>query len=248
MYNILMVRLVGPLFSLSASGTFAGTVKYWYGPYGPVCGSPKRAVGATTPLWEINKEWFKAASDRWKTFNAVVKKAWHLYAHGKGDCGRDLFMGKQIEMWNLSPVNDVTFPTAPYYSIPDAPGVHYEDLIWWPVGVAQIKENQWKFWLWDGYYSAGYTPGVSHAGFWGYGNVHSSQELRDAFSSTVAGVRWYRVLDNSNPPSEDDRLPDTDQWFITVFGITEHINYFWYRLIRINGDLTNLTYAYRLSL
>lgn len=105
-----MVKVIAPLFSLSASGVIGKCLLY----YG-VGGYPRvRRVRSrfTSPgnIWEVNKEWFKKASARAKTLTEWQKKAWPIAYPSKCDTWRDIFMGKQIEMWNASPLNDISWP------------------------------------------------------------------------------------------------------------------------------------------
>lgn len=247
-----MAKLVGPLMSLSASGKFADTFRFWYGPYGPVCGSLKRYKHATTPAWEVNTVLFKNASNRWNTFNKVVRKAWFLFAYGKGDCGRDLFMGKQIEMWNLSLLNDITYPTAPYPVLPHVPGVKHDDQGWWPVEFYDKGEGVYILIIWDGYYSKS-CRGAVVPWDWGYNkpggiaylNYHRPGTLIKDFYYSVAGIRWYRVLDTGRDPLETEKMPDTEKWSFATYSLSGHTHYWWYRFVRLNGDLTNLRLAYK---
>jgi hypothetical protein len=61
-------------------------------------------------VWEVNKVWFKLASDRAKTLTQEQKWAWQKAYLSVCDVWRDLFMGKQIEAWNNSPQNNLTWP------------------------------------------------------------------------------------------------------------------------------------------
>lgn len=105
-----MVVVLGPCFSLSASGLMGKALLYYDTKYGARVRIPKRTFVPPAPIWEINIVWFKAASDRAKTLTTEQKWAWQKAYPGKCDAWRDIFMGKQIEWWNLSPQNDLTWP------------------------------------------------------------------------------------------------------------------------------------------
>ena len=108
-----MVNVIAPLFSLSASGLVGKALFYYDTKYGARVRSPKRSFVPPGTIWEVNKEWFKKASDRFKTVLTKEQKwAWMLFSEWYCDTYRDVFMGVQIQYWNLSPLNDVTWPYA----------------------------------------------------------------------------------------------------------------------------------------
>jgi hypothetical protein len=106
-----MAQVIAPLFSLSASGTFGKALLYYDTRFGARVRSPKKYFVPPGSIWEVNKEWFKKASDRSKELTPCQKKAWQLAYSGVCDTWRDIFMGQQIEAWNLSPENDLSWPT-----------------------------------------------------------------------------------------------------------------------------------------
>lgn len=124
-----MVKLVGPMMSLEASGNFAKTVNFFYGPAGAVVRLKKRIFTPPGQVWYVNQAAFKAASDRWKTFSKIQQNAWNMSFFTICDTGRDLFMGKQIENWNLSPENDLSWPEK---YVPDFP---------WPEGRSYTNDD-----------------------------------------------------------------------------------------------------------
>jgi hypothetical protein len=105
-----MVKLVGPLMSLSASGTFSKDLNFFYGPSGPVARRVKRSFTPPGQIWFVNQEYFKQANVRWSTLTSIQKEAWKVYFEPTCDTPRDRFIGKQIEMWNIHPTNDITWP------------------------------------------------------------------------------------------------------------------------------------------
>lgn len=102
--------LVGPVLSLSATGQFGKTIFYYESPHGAVARIKKRTFTPPAGSWFVNNVYFKAASDRAKAFSKAQQKAWNLAFPTICDTWRDIYMGKQIEAWNLSPVNDLTWP------------------------------------------------------------------------------------------------------------------------------------------
>jgi hypothetical protein len=73
--------------------------------------SPRKTFVPPGNAWEVNKEWFTLANDRWKNDLTTEQRwAWEFYSLSHCDIGRDLFVGKQIQMWNMSPQNMVTWP------------------------------------------------------------------------------------------------------------------------------------------
>lgn len=105
-----MTVLVGPLFSLSASGLFGKCLLYYSSGGWPRVRKVSSRFKSPGNVWEVNKEWFKKASERAKTLTEWQKKAWPIAYPSACDSWRDLFMGKQIEMWNASPLNDISWP------------------------------------------------------------------------------------------------------------------------------------------
>lgn len=105
-----MVKLVGPCMSLSATGELGKALFYYESPYGPVVRLKKRYMGNAAQVWYLNQTWFKAASDRAKQLTQEQKWAWQTAYPLICDTWRDIFMGRQIEAWNMSPENDLTWP------------------------------------------------------------------------------------------------------------------------------------------
>jgi len=114
-----MVKLVGPVMSLSASGDFGKTINFFYSKYGPVARKKLKYKPPYGNVWNVNKAFFTAASDRWMSLSDIQKNAWKIYFIEICDTARDLFMGAQIEAWNLSPLNDLTWPS-----------VSLKDIVW----------------------------------------------------------------------------------------------------------------------
>jgi hypothetical protein len=123
-----MVNVIAPLFSLSASGLIGKTIFYYDTKYGA---RVRKVKGSFTPpgsVWEVNKEWFKLASDRFKhDLTAENKWAWKLFSSSLCDTYRDVFMGVQIEYWNLSPLNDITWPLSGH---PDVGEITFWNIIY----------------------------------------------------------------------------------------------------------------------
>jgi hypothetical protein len=118
----IMVCLVGPVMSLSATGNFGKSLNFVQTPYGAVVRVKKRAFIAPGPKWYVNQAFFNAATLRWAGFSAVQQNAWAITFNKWCDTARDLFMGKQIAEWNKNPANDLTWPDT---VVPDFP---------WPEG------------------------------------------------------------------------------------------------------------------
>lgn len=105
-----MANVVGPLLSLSASGNFAKTLNFYWGKEGPVARRVKKTWKPPGEIWYVNVDWFRAASDRYKSFSIFQKNAWTLYFLGLCDTARCKFMGLQISLWNQSYLNDLSWP------------------------------------------------------------------------------------------------------------------------------------------
>ncbi len=114
-----MVKLVGPLFSLSATGALGDYLFYYESPYGPVVRSKKRYYKNAAQYWTVNQEWFKAANIASKNLNLEQKWAWNAAYPQMCDSWRDIFVGHQIEAWNLSPENNLTWPNVPHELVED---------------------------------------------------------------------------------------------------------------------------------
>lgn len=126
--------VVGPCFSLSASGLLGKALLYYEHPWGARVRAPKKTFVPPAPIWEVNQVWFKAASDRSKTLNTWQKRAWEQAYPGICDNWRDIFMGKQIEYWNMSPLNDLTWPPVSPQDIGDLTfrsGTEFVGSIYW---------------------------------------------------------------------------------------------------------------------
>jgi len=106
-----MPVVTGPLFSLKASGLLGKTILYYDTKYGARVRLVRKNFTPPGNIWEVNKEWFKKASDRWKfDLTSCMKLAWGAAYPGICDVARDIFMGHQIEAWNLSPLYDLLWP------------------------------------------------------------------------------------------------------------------------------------------
>jgi hypothetical protein len=105
-----MVKVLGPVMSLSASGDLGGSINFFYGKSGPVVRKKLKYKPPYSNVWEVNKVYFAAASERWKSFSAIQKNAWAIYLRPICDTTRDRFMGEQIQAWNASPLNDLSWP------------------------------------------------------------------------------------------------------------------------------------------
>jgi len=115
-----MPVVTGPLFSLKASGLLGKTIFFYDTKHGARVRRVRKRFTPPGTVWEVNKVWFKMASDRWKYDLAEdMKWAWTSAYPDVCDVGRDLFMGRQIEMWNLSPLNMVTWPPVGVSSVGD---------------------------------------------------------------------------------------------------------------------------------
>jgi len=142
-----MPNVFGPLLSLSASGAFGKTVFYYDTKYGARVRKVKGQFPSYGEAWEVNKEWFKKASDRWKkVLLADAKLAWNLYYSDVCDIGRDIFMGRQIEFWNLHPTNDITYPLVSVQDIGVITfGYKQEDWnlkVWWDdFDILKVEKN-----------------------------------------------------------------------------------------------------------
>ena len=106
-----MAQVIAPLFSLSASGLMGKALFFYDTKYGARVRSPKKSFVPPGNIWEVNIAWFQKASDRFKNILTQEQKwAWKLAYVSDCDTYRDIFMGVQIQYWNLSPLNDVTWP------------------------------------------------------------------------------------------------------------------------------------------
>lgn len=89
-----MAKPTGPLLSLGASGTIAGTLTYskWKGrPY-----IRQRVIPANPQTVEQSKtrNAFTWASDAWKNFPTLGRAPWDRFAQGQVLSGRNAFIGK----------------------------------------------------------------------------------------------------------------------------------------------------------
>jgi len=213
-----MTVVVGPCFSMSASGLLGKVLLYYDTKYGARIRSPKKTFVPPSQAWEVNKVWFTQASTRWSTLSIFARRAWNHYSLEICDIGRDLFMGRQIEMWNLSPLNDVIWPPLGNPEIPAAPSdLMFKDG-WWPANIYDEDTNKRKVLLWEGY--------------------------KDYWQLSIVGVRWYQKLDDpSNPTAADLKAENyyNSHSFTLESG---HNNYLWYEFIRWDGSYTNLTKCY----
>jgi len=163
-----MVKVVGPMMSLEASGNFAKTVNFFYGPNGAVVRSKKKIFTPPGQIWYLNQIVFKAASARWKSFPKIQKNAWALSLLSMCDIPRDLFMGKQIESWNLSPDNDLSWPET---VVPDVP---------WPKGKSYINDGAGTVSFY--YQMSGEKPAVwKLAGFFWYSSESKTSLVNPIF-------------------------------------------------------------------
>ena len=223
-----MANVMAPLFSMSAHGLFGKTIFFYDTKYGA---RARRSQGKFTPpgsVWEVNKTWFKMASDRFKTFDSIEKRAWRQAYQTICDTYRDLYMGQQIESWNLSPLNDLTWPSV---GIPNLQqplvlaGRNYKSsgdfswryLSWWPVKCYDHSGPTEKIYAYRGY----------------------KNELADS----IVSVLWYKKLDSDDPPDNDDFLEQHWGLSLTFTKEAGHWTHIWYQFRRWDGTLTNLTHA-----
>jgi hypothetical protein len=138
-----MVMLVGPAFSLTASGQFGKSVLFYESPHGAVLRMKKRYFTPPSQSWYVNNEYFKSASDRARAFNSAQKKAWNQAYPTICDTWRDIYMGKQIEAWNLSVTNDLSWPAvlipAPF------PSVQISESFSLPTRKIELEGDFWEF-------------------------------------------------------------------------------------------------------
>ncbi len=135
-----MTKLVGPCFSLAAVGTLGKVLFYYDSKYGAVVRIPPRQQRNVGQAFEVNKEWFKAASARSKTLNRWQRRAWEVAYPLACDSWRDIFMGHQIEAWNKSHLNDLTWPQI---SPQDVGSIFWEERIYGALSV-QWKVKEWN--------------------------------------------------------------------------------------------------------
>ena len=112
-----MVNVVGPLMSLAATGNMKDALFYYDTKFGARIRVPKRQFSPPGQAWIVNQEWFKLANQHSKGLSGEQRLAWKIAYPGKCDTWRDIFMGKQIEFWNLSPQNDLTWPPVEVQSV-----------------------------------------------------------------------------------------------------------------------------------
>lgn len=136
-----MVSVIAPCFSLSASGTVGKALLYYDTKYGARIRTPKRRFTPPGTIWEVNKVWFEKANTRSKSLTREQRLAWQSAYPGMCDSWRDIFMGKQIEAWNLSPSNNLTWPQIVAQPVGD---IEWSDG-WWDY------DNKYRFWMneWD---------------------------------------------------------------------------------------------------
>lgn len=140
-----MPVLAGPLFSLTASGLFGKCLLYYDTRYGARVRSPKKYFVPPGSIWEVNKEWFKKASIRSKILNKFQKHAWQWAYPQACDTWRDLFMGRQIEAWNLDPSNNITWPDVWVPDIGEIVFAHGQEfptgIDWWVKEIDTYKKK-----------------------------------------------------------------------------------------------------------
>lgn len=119
-----MVKVVGPVMSLSASGSLGNAINFTESKAGNVLRLKKRAFTSSSPAWDANQALFNAASVLWSSFTIFQQKAWEFEFLGACDIARDQFMGNQIKAWRIDPDNDLSWPDN---QVPDIPAlVGYE--------------------------------------------------------------------------------------------------------------------------
>jgi len=214
-----MVVVVGPCLSLSASGLIGKALLFYDSKLGARIRSPKKSFVPPGQAWEVNKTWFKLASDRWKSLNEFQKRAWNHYSVGLYDVGRDYFMGRQIEMWNLSPLNNVSWPPVSSPELPTPPQLTFTQTGWWPVNIYNITTQSPKIELWENY--------------------------KDEWQKSIVGVRWYRVYDSDSPPLSGNLWAEVYSTNYTFFNWAGHWSNYWYEFIRWDGTYTDLTKAFK---
>jgi len=143
-----MVLAVGPMLSLSATGNFGKSLNFFYGPNGAVIRRLKRSFTPPGQIWYVNQIAFNAASVRWASFSRVQQNAWALFFGSMCDIPRDLFMGKQIESWNMHPDYDLSWPESHVPDFPWPPGRCYINTDVYTVSFSLEfsgeKQSQWK--------------------------------------------------------------------------------------------------------
>jgi len=127
-YNRNMTKVVGPCFSLEASGILGDAILF-----NPSKNGVSRVQVAPrykkkcSPEFKENQVRFKDASDRWRVLYPEQREAWKVYAWDKCDTGRAQFMGYQIDKWTAWHGNDVSWCPDPTYYLPDVYYFIYND-------------------------------------------------------------------------------------------------------------------------
>ena len=112
-----MVVVVGPAFSLAASGYLGGCILYTAARWFNYVRMKKRYYKPTYVNWGANSVLFGNAVKRWSRLNKWHKKAWKAIPANICWSPRDKFVSAQIKAWMEDPNDDLLWVPGPVPSV-----------------------------------------------------------------------------------------------------------------------------------
>lgn len=103
-----MARVVGPLFSLSASGVFQGIIEFRTGGGRTIAATPKAYIPPRTAAQAAQTNLFKDAISGWRGLDEATKAGWANRAPA-GATGYRFYLSEYFAQ-NISPPNQPTYP------------------------------------------------------------------------------------------------------------------------------------------
>lgn len=103
-----MATVRGPLFSVSASGSFRGIVFATSGTRTVVAGERQKLPGRT-PAQQAQAARFQTALTAWNGLDASAKQSWRTAATGTGNSGYQLYISEYIGQ-NIAPPSQPILP------------------------------------------------------------------------------------------------------------------------------------------
>lgn len=104
-----MVRVVGPLMSMSASGNFRGVMEFRTGSGKSTVTAPRQVSGGRTAAQQSQNAAFSQAIEGWRTLDESTKDQWRTAATGTGNTGYRLYLSEWFTQ-NISPPDHPAIP------------------------------------------------------------------------------------------------------------------------------------------
>jgi hypothetical protein len=102
-----MVKVIGPLFSVSASGVFKDTLEFRTGNGGTTVAAPRVITKPRTPAQEAQSARFAVAVAGWKSLDETAKQAWRSAALNTGLSGYQLYLSEYQSQLIQAPAQPV---------------------------------------------------------------------------------------------------------------------------------------------